>query len=1268
MCVFARHDVTRDPPFSRLDVISCRNLLIYLGPVLQKRVIPMFHYALNPEGWLLLGASESVGAFTDLFSLLDKKRKIFVKKSTPVTLPTAFAGHMQSPPASHLEPQPSGPAAEASGEFDVQKEADRLVLSRYASPGVIINDDMEIQQFRGQTGPYLEAAPGKASLNLLKMARVGLPLELRTAIALAKKTGESITKEAVRLTYDDRRREINIVVAPIKAPAGARYFLVLFKDVAGAPVGLEAGASAKTGTGRAKQTPDGRRLAQLEHELAASRDHLQTIIQERDANNEELRAANEEIQSSNEELQSINEELETSKEELQSTNEELTTVNDELQNRNFELGRLNDDLTNLSISVNIATIMVDRSLRVRRFTSMAEDALGLIAADIGRPLSDINLNVDVGVLARLVSNVVDNLAISELEMKDKSGRWFSMRVRPYKTADNKIEGAVITFVDIDPLKRNQQRIEEARDYAEAIVNTVREPLLILDAQLHVISANPAFYRTFKSSSGETENKLVYELGNGQWNMPELRTLLEEILPLKNDFADFEVVRDFPQIGRRTMVLSARRLVSQRESGRMILLAVDDITERRLAEEQYKRAVAGSLDGFWITDDQGRILEVNDAYSRVIGYSRDELLAMRVQDVEAVESTKETAGHIRHIKQAGADHFETRHRRKDGGLVDFEITVTYSEATNRFYAFIHDITERNRAKALSDALNEINIIMSSTLDFTSIMPTVMSKAVAAIGSEAGSAVLREDDDWFVQYVSGLPLKLVGTTFTDDQQRHFALVHRTKAPLVVDDAYNDERVDRSSMEAAGVRSFIIVPLITKEEVIGALAFHYRSAPVGFNPLQIDFVVKLAASVSLAIESMRLYNVEREARAFGESMSKISKHLASTVDFDKTMKQLAADGAKAISADQCRIFMLESGRWVLRFVSGLPASARGKTYDRLELPAANLAYEAGLPVAIDDTAADERVNPKVMHKYRVRSMLAAPLAIRDRQLGVIFFDYRKPRRFSVAHNDFAAKLGSAISLAMENVRLYHAEHEIAETLQEAMLTMPDSLPGVSFGHLYESATEATRVGGDFYDLFELEHGRIGIVIGDVAGKGLGAAALTGLVKSSIKAYAFEGMFPAGVMAKTNNVITRTTSGAVLVTALFAILDKAGGQLTYCCAGHLPAMVQKLDGTVIELEPGAPVIGVFVDAAFNDSSVILNPGERLILYTDGIIEARRQGKFFGEAGLMRSIKKHAKEPIEQLPPAIFKEVSKFTGGALADDVALLAVSLTHNLAAPIK
>ncbi|MCK9374814.1 MAG: PAS domain-containing protein [Syntrophobacterales bacterium] len=579
-CTFARQNLIKDPPFSHLDLISCRNVLIYLGPVLQKKIIPIFHFALKSNGFLILGKSEAIGAFQEMFTLVDKKHKFYSKKDLPGRAPLKFSLEAY-PEREDLSVPSLAPEAMPSGS-DLMREADRIILARFAPAGVVVDEDLRILQFRGRTGPFLEPMPGEASLNLLRMVREGLRAEVGAALHQAIKGGTPVRKEGLKARYNGKGLEVNVEVFPVSPGTfRERYYLVVFEDVT--PLARREAGQPAAGPRKGKRTQQDERLSDLERELAAAKEYLQATIEEQEATLEELKSTNEEIMSSNEELQSLNEELEASREELQSANEELVTMNEELENRNTELSQLNDDLTNLLGSVNLPILFLDRNLRIRRFNSMAKEVLRLIPTDVGRPLGDIKTGLDLDDLEKLLRESVDNLKIETREVQDTRGHWYQLQIRPYKTTENKIEGLVLTLADIDALKGSLKEVEEARNYAQAIIETLREPLLVLDRDLRVVSANQSFYDFFKVLPQEIEKRRIYELGGRQWNIPALRNLLEEVLPQKSVLQDLEVDAEFPPIGHRTMLLNARQIKGDSPSPPLILLVMADITARREIE-------------------------------------------------------------------------------------------------------------------------------------------------------------------------------------------------------------------------------------------------------------------------------------------------------------------------------------------------------------------------------------------------------------------------------------------------------------------------------------------------------------------------------------------------------------------------------------------------------------------------------------------------------------------------------------------------------------
>ncbi|HEY1732584.1 MAG TPA: chemotaxis protein CheB [Terriglobales bacterium] len=470
LCIFSTQNVFNDPPFSRIDLVSCRNVMIYLSQSLQRRIIPVFHYALNVNGFLMIGNTEGLlGSGPELFEMADKKQKIYRKKSVPTPLPFGFA--VQVP-----EYHPGNNAGEIAAKsasveptpipVDLQREADRLLLARYAPPSVVVNDQLEIVQTKGHTGLFLELPTGKVSLNLLKMARPGLLFDLQSAIDEARKSGVDAIRPNVPMEGNGGNRTISLRVTPFRTPIRDKSsFLVTFEAANGTPA--TSPETSLSSLSDDERTMKDNQIAQIRQELASTREYLQSIIEALESTNEELQSANEEIQSGNEELQSTNEELQTSKEELESANEELQTVNEEMQHRNELLTQLNNDLTNLLNSVNLPVVMLGPDLGVRRFTPQAAKVLGLTATDVGRPITRLRLKIDVGSLEQMMLDVISEVRPSQYRIKDSVGRWCDLRLTPYRTADNRIDGLVLNILGLDELDSSDRQSKEAEPASRA---------------------------------------------------------------------------------------------------------------------------------------------------------------------------------------------------------------------------------------------------------------------------------------------------------------------------------------------------------------------------------------------------------------------------------------------------------------------------------------------------------------------------------------------------------------------------------------------------------------------------------------------------------------------------------------------------------------------------------------------------------------------------------------------------------------------------------
>ena len=503
MCVFAHHNFLKDPPFGKMDCISCRNVLIYMEPYLQKKALTTFHYALNPRGFLLLGKSETTGGVPDLFAAVEKTDKLYTRKDVPGRFM-----QVASQRSEQILNRNNDNSKTETLRTDFQKTADDILLTKYTPAGVVANEAMDIVHFRGNTGNYLEQAPGKPSHNLLMMAKHGLAFELRNILHKAKTDKAAVVKENIPLHVNGALRNISIEAVPLPNTLEP-YYLVLFHDNNLTDADGLVIINKKKKSAKVKQDEKDIRIQLLEQELAQAREDMRSITEEQEASNEELQSANEELLSGSEELQSLNEELETSKEELQSTNEELTVLNHEL----------------------------------------------------------VGLN---------------------------------------------------------------EQVTDARNYSESIVATLYQPLLVLDKHLRVKTANKAFYKTFNVNEQETEGVLVYDLGNRQWNIPELRTLLEEILPQKKQITDFEVTHNFTSIGERIILLNALEITREKKEEKLILLSIEDVTERNHAqkkikesEHRYHEMIYSSPSMMAILKGEDMIIEIaNDAVLESWGKGKD----------------------------------------------------------------------------------------------------------------------------------------------------------------------------------------------------------------------------------------------------------------------------------------------------------------------------------------------------------------------------------------------------------------------------------------------------------------------------------------------------------------------------------------------------------------------------------------------------------------------------------------------------------------------
>ncbi|MDB5236059.1 MAG: hypothetical protein JWR44_3052 [Hymenobacter sp.] len=570
--VFAVHDLNKDAPFTRLDLLVCRNLLIYLSAELQRNLVPVFHYALNPGGLLFLGPSENLTGFQELFQTLDVKWKMSRRTETPASVarvasfPFALARQQAQPSPTPVSGSmnPNSSRKESAFASLVQ----RVLLRQYTPPAVVINPKGEILYVNGRTGRYLEPAPGLSGMNIFDMAREELNYELSEAVHKATATRQEVVVENVKLHIDTGVQLLRLTVKVMEETEQLHgLLLVVFEDQ---PTSrrVRLGKASPAGTDAHAQT--------LEKELQYTKHRLQTTIEEMESSLEELKSTNEELQSANEELQSTNEESMTNREEMQSLNEELMTLNMQYLSKTEELSQAANDMKNLLDATEIATIFLDNDMVIKRFTPPVNRIISLLPADVGRPIVHFANTLRHENLAQDVQQVLDRLAPMETNIQTTQGEWFAMRILPYRTLDNYISGAVITFTDITALKLLEAQQQETVRFAESIVETVREPLLVLDADQRVLATSHAFAELFGLDAAQVKGQPLRELDGGVWQQPALRKRLDEALKHPDEpFEDFPLTADFPAAGRRKLLLYGRCITSHGAQTGRLLLGVQD---------------------------------------------------------------------------------------------------------------------------------------------------------------------------------------------------------------------------------------------------------------------------------------------------------------------------------------------------------------------------------------------------------------------------------------------------------------------------------------------------------------------------------------------------------------------------------------------------------------------------------------------------------------------------------------------------------------------
>jgi two-component system CheB/CheR fusion protein len=643
MVVFARQDVTRDPPYAQLDLVLCRNLLIYLDPALQRRVLHVFHYALGTAGFLALGPAETVAGMEPLFSPVDRIRRVYLRRPTPARLPLdlGWSGQQRPlPPPSLREP---GRALSPWTDAELQRRAADALL-RSVAGAVIVNADLDIRHFEGRVSPWLEPPSGGPTVHLLRMAHPDLRLILGRLIRKAQKDQREARRRDIQITVGGKLHRVTVTVVPFPTDeVGGEHYLVQFEPLAGA---AKPGGHSEDSGGAGVQQADEPRVLQVEQELADTKEYLQAIIDQQDETQAELQAAFESSRSANEEFQSTNEELESTKEELQSVNEELNTLNEQLQQRNAELTARAAEVSGLLEAMEIPLFLLTPDLRLYAFNAKAEAKLRLVRTHVGRPIAELPLPLPLADLKEMVEQALATESVQEREVQDAGGKWFALRLWPVLPIGGSPAAVVAALIDIGQLRQGLDHANQARAFSEAIVESVRVPLLVLDRDLRILTTNQAFRATFGHEPDVLVGKRFWEVGEGEWDLPEIRGLLEQVTRTGVGFERHEVEVDSARLGRRILELAGRQVIQPGTGARHMLLAVEDLTGRKKIEQQVIAAgrmqAVGQLAG-------GVAHEINNQMMAVLGFA--DVLA---KSANLTEDNLDAVTYIRKAASRSAD--------------------------------------------------------------------------------------------------------------------------------------------------------------------------------------------------------------------------------------------------------------------------------------------------------------------------------------------------------------------------------------------------------------------------------------------------------------------------------------------------------------------------------------------------------------------------------------------------------------------------------------
>ncbi len=887
LVTFSPHNLLSDPPFSRVDLVACRNLLIYLRRDLQRQVVELFHYALRKNGTLLVGASETVDT-GDLFRVIDKKHCLFGKRDVPAPEPRLPV--FPTPLA-----RPRGLITKRSAAQVASGSLNRQLVERLGPPGLLVSVEDNVVHLSGRGGRYLVHPAGEQTSNLFKLLRPELRVEVRLALSAARQQREVVRSKQLLVSFDGGDPvQVVFDVRPALDPENDGTVLIVFDESLATEI-----QPVRAIEGHSDDAVAALNL-KLEEEKLVTEQHLQVIIEEYETSQEEIRASNEELQSSNEELRSTLEELETSKEELQSMNEELQTVSQENRQKVEELSELSSDLQNLLAATDIATLFLDRELRILRFTPKVVELFNVRMTDRGRHLSDFTSRLGYDGLPKDAATVFDTLVPMEREVHDESGRWHFTRLLPYRSADDRIAGVVITFFDITQRKNVEDELRTSKEHSERIIETLPEPLLVLTSELRVQAANAAFHELFKLGREDVLGESIYALANGQWNIPQLHHLLDVVLPTELRFSGYQLEHRFEELGNKVLLLNGRK------SENIVLLGIHDISDRHEAEQALRKSrerlsrmvnVAGV--GVLIFDEDDAIADANDTALELLSYDRETLTARRVmwRDLipsEQLEVCQQQREKLRRTDRIGP--YEQECITRDGART-WLLFAGASLGDGTVIEYCIDVNDRKRAEQalrVSEeqlegelvAMKRLHALVTRLLvcpDLSTALDDILGASMEIATAPMGHIQLLDARRKRLEVVAHRGISRAYLEAQDarsvDSAGPCGVAMSSGQRQVRSDVTADATYDeyRSDAELAGYRSLQATPLVSRSgDVLGVLSTFY---PHSYEPQDrdlrlLDLYARQAADF---IERITAERVRRSATRLSEENRNKDEYLA-------------------------------------------------------------------------------------------------------------------------------------------------------------------------------------------------------------------------------------------------------------------------------------------------------------------------------------------------------------------------------------------------------